>query len=908
MDRTMEIKLSKNKSKKSTNVNNSLAVELKGSKRLLPIGALDTTVNEIELYNNERKTSTTIRLTCSINPICSNVLFNNITEVVINEGSDKCKCLNYGGLESSYFNSVEGKSNKTIFNGNVYEAIRDTQLSNEALGFDYHCGIDIFNNHILRSNTFKTVCYPTSKTDKFNTIEDWMRNEDGTIISGFTDAYSGTSKGDIPLHVYLADEVSTYKDCVSDKLLDENGWLGFTNVGKFPTYDKKGAQYDFYKVINNRKPCDFVDMAPERDLFYFTPKFNPSRKRVEKNWNYCITYPSSSTTEGFSFIRKNTNSLKVCVFDDNSRNMNGTSGLKLYSVSMHGLSVGDYVNVYRGDNVMLRNAEVYDVEDEFSFSVYNNGVKVSDNWTEITTSELQAKSFTRNGTIYTVSQDGLYAFANDVKYPIVPSGNTVCLDDTSSSENEISYKRVVEGGEVEYYVRIFSRLPNWKFADEKPSEYNMYKDEQALIKKYNVIDYEFENHINKLAFSKNIYNDDVAEIVFTDDIDVADLKDNLGRPITDIYLTIVKNNSGFKEWYNSGNTSSDTVEYSHCFGKNSCGFRLSRYSLYNNDYINIIALSNNLDGSKYRGHNIDILNGDRSDNGVDDSEIQYGKIGTYEGDRNFYGDLCCYSDILLDEYSIQTMEFRFNTAQRELNESSPNYSKFSSIYYDEITSDDYDSGFKFSVEKKEITDACRRNEGYCYIPHYKIPFRTFSNTISTEKPTYYTIKEFNQSTKELYTMEKTYFEIGDIFLLKYDNNITVRYLKCEVTSVEDLRRFKFKMLDSTEDLSKLTDGSFKIVKATEDTPDYAEMSTEGSCYYMWREIIENGYDKNTDVESYPFVNGSFYVNKSINFFLKRQDPNGYGGLWSKTYPYDMDSNLLTFEEEDNYIEEEDITC
>jgi hypothetical protein len=116
------------------------------------------------------------------------------------------------------------------------------------------------------------------------------------------------------------------------------------------------------------------------------------------------------------------------------------------------------------------------------------------------------------------------------------------------------------------------------------------------------------------------------------------------------------------------------------------------------------------------------------------------------------------------------------------------------------------------------------------------------------------------------------------------------------------------MLDSTEDLSKLTDGSFKIVKATEDTPDYAEMSTEGSCYYMWREIIENGYDKNTDVESYPFVNGSFYVNKSINFFLKRQDPNGYGGLWSKTYPYDMDSNLLTFEEEDNYIEEEDITC
>ena len=36
---------------------------------------------------------------------------------------------------------------------------------------------------------------------------------------------------------------------------------------------------------------DFVDMYPGRDLYTFLPKYNKFRKRIEKNWNYCMTYP-----------------------------------------------------------------------------------------------------------------------------------------------------------------------------------------------------------------------------------------------------------------------------------------------------------------------------------------------------------------------------------------------------------------------------------------------------------------------------------------------------------------------------------------------------------------------------------------------------------------------------------------
>ena len=53
-------------------------------------------------------------------------------------------------------------------------------------------------------------------------------------------------------------------------------------------------------------------------------------------------------------------------------------------------------------------------------------------------------------------------------------------------------------------------------------------------------------HWWKIAFSKNIYNDNITEIVFTDDINIGSLKDNLGRPLTDIYFTII-NNQGYKE-------------------------------------------------------------------------------------------------------------------------------------------------------------------------------------------------------------------------------------------------------------------------------------------------------------------------------------------------------------------------
>lgn len=936
----MQILLEKNKSKNSTNVNNSIPIDLIGRNRILPVDKMETSINEIDLYNEERKKSNIIRLTCSINPICTNVLFNNVSEIVVNEGSDDCMSLNYQPLsgiaeelQAKKIGEIKPLFKKMSDFKNAYDGVRDTQLSNDANGFIYHCGLDIFNNHILRSTTFKTVCRLSNDnaTDaNFNTIEDYMRDINGKNVSGYSDAYVGTKYPDIKLHLYLADDILSFNDCVSTKLIDKNGWLGFTNIGKFGTYQTDNTLYDIYKVINNKKSCDFIDMYPTRDLWYFTPKYNQFRKRIEKNWNYCLTYPASSTTK-IDFIRETTNSLKICMFDDILQNSVGTSGLKLYSVCKHGLSKGDIVNIYNGDDIIIRNAEIVDIENDYIFSIYDNGIELSKNWKELSTDELRLKSFSYNNTEYTI-YGATYKYAatspTSPRFPILPN-NKVSLD---PDKLDISFKRVVEGDELDYYVRIFSRLPNWKYADMKPTEYDIYKPNSDLIYKNQIIDCEFENHMSKLAFSKNIYNDDVSEIVFTDDIDISYLKDNLGRPLTEIYLTICKNNQGYRDWYGIVNsnsaflgaeaynnpsgctTNSETIEYSHCFGKLNCAFELSKESLWDDTYKNSLSINriDNKLGLKVRDDNPYIP--------LDNDEIQYGKLKydergiekIYDGDVNFYGDLCCYSKKLLDEYTIQPINFRFNTAQRELIEEDKSYIYLSTLYYDEITQDDYDNlpNSNFKVTQNKIDNVCQRKEGYVYTPHYKIPLRTFSDELMMQKPFYYTIKDIDEELTEIYTLEKHYMDKYDKFVLRILNTQTKMssFIHCEVTEIINNRKFKFKGIND-DNLTKEEILKFgKIIKPSDEIPNYATLSTDGSCYYIWRDIIPNGFDDTNKIETYPFINGALYVNKQINLFVKRQDPNHYGALQSVTYPYDKDSNIISSVNENNYYQEEDIEC
>ena len=113
---------------------------------------------------------------------------------------------------------------------------------------------------------------------------------------------------------------------------------------------------------------------------------------------------------------------------------------------------------------------------------------------------------------------------------------------------------------------------------KKIDENQLYGINKHLIAQYQTVEHDFENHISQLSFAKNVYGDDITQIVYTDDIDISYLRDNLGRPLTSIYLTILKNNKGYKEWYGKNGAPIEIrkkcgvrdedyhIEYSHCFG------------------------------------------------------------------------------------------------------------------------------------------------------------------------------------------------------------------------------------------------------------------------------------------------------------------------------------------------------
>ena len=1106
----MEIILNKVNSKKSNNCNNVLATQLMGSKKLLPQNQIFKQINEIDIYNSERENCNLIRLNCVINPICSNVIFNTFSEVIKNEGNpNTVKLLNYGLTDgyisrNDFNDKIYCKNSDVFMYGGILEAIRDTQISSNLCGFMYHCGLDIFNNHILRNNTFKTVCYNSVKNPEFNTLNDWMRDENGVNIKGIINNKQKlpiTSDKMIPngyiesQHLYTTDDVDTFNNSIENKLIEKNGWFGFTNIGKFSVVDNNNETMDIFRVINYRRSCDFIQMYPSSELWTFTPRYNSYINRLEKNWNYCLTYPSSSTTQNITFIREETNSLKIMYINDfNIKLKNGLSAIKIYSISKHGLKKGDFINLYQNDDVIIGYSEVVEIEDEYIFYIVSNGINLVKKWYELTkadtdtmgtddfyakinvpldnlyikygnngntinlsgktisitsesqinkenielnidenkdyTSETKWKTINFHGITYnvkfnnnsrainldqlasgetTVSIDDINFNLNLIKteeisdektiyyYEITnPSVNMKMQYIISSDRNKVycgygddrvtyylidnkfvniddnaqdfSFKKLVDNEEVDYYVRIFSKIPNWKGCDVKIDQHQLYGTNKNLIARYQTLENDFENHISTLAFAKNIYGDDISQVVYTDDIDISYLKDNLGRPLTSIYFTILKNNKGYKEWYGKNgkkieirkysnlNDEDYHIEYSHCFGMLNCAFRLSKESLPSVEHNNSMQI-NNIDSSfQYQGLDVEDLQHSNlvyedilpnvtsyinNDNKTKkrsyrsnfkeilNDEIQYGVFydsltdKKYLGDTHFYGDLCAYSKKRLVEEPIQQIEMRFNTAQREVSVLDTSYSYFKKLYYDEIITDDKDDvGFKSEV--KEILHANQHKEGYCYYPHYEIKIKTLSKTISSIKSLIMTLTKINavsneyerQMRYEFKTMNPHNVSKGETIYLKYDtfyldtNKLyKTYYYICYVSDIINDNIFECIIYDENNKrvntLNVFDIHNYRLFKKDSTTPDYATFTKDGSCKFIWRNVINNGFDNQSDIENYPFFNGSFHVNKHINLFVRRQDPNEYADLLGQT---DIPPTLNKIIEEDNYYKDSEISC
>ena len=230
------------------------------------------------------------------------------------------------------------------------------------------------------------------------------------------------------------------------------------------------------------------------------------------------------------------------------------------------------------------------------------------------------------------------------------------LDPSGSIDGNSKMKRVVSGKESEYYFRIFKKVKTRSTEMVEADDYETYK----------------------LAFSENIYNDAITQFVFNEDIDITDLVDNLGRPLSELYLTKIK-------------TSSNGL-----FTKVSSGIE-SPYlpklmTSVTNTYLKTIPVINRI-------HN--------GNNSPFPTHIPL-ETNLTINDNFFYGDLVEYNMYEVQEIPLAEVSHRFNTVNRE---TSPNFS-----YYDKIG----------PTPTFKTTNLGPRQEGYFYKAHNLIKIREFS--------------------------------------------------------------------------------------------------------------------------------------------------------------------------------------
>ncbi len=231
-----------------------------------------------------------------------------------------------------------------------------------------------------------------------------------------------------------------------------------------------------------------------------------------------------------------------------------------------------------------------------------------------------------------------------------------------SINSNTRFVKIIDGFESKYYFRIF----------EKVSTVN------------SVILSEDSFDIYKAAFTKTIYDDDVFQFVVNDDIDTTNLIDNLGRPISELYLTLIKTDSKSK------------------FTNLSSGIETNYIQTLNDGQINSslrqIPIINKIHGNI---NNLPFISYDALENNITIN------------DTKFYGDIVEYNVKTLKEITLSEVHHRFNTNIREKS-----------------------TGVLFALGP--------RNEGYYYKAHHLIKIREFSDYIeegdelTVNIPSYYT--------------------------------------------------------------------------------------------------------------------------------------------------------------------------
>ena len=487
-------------------------------------------------------------------------------------------------------------------------------------------------------------------------------------------------------------------------------------------------------------------------------------------------------------------------------------------------------------------------------------------------------------------------------------------------------KKDAMGLECKYYFRVFKKLRNIDETD-------------------------FKSDLSRQAFGENIYGDRIAQLTFLDTVNLDNLVDNLGRPLSEIYLTVVKRNKGWEKWYKDNNNyKGEDIEFSHCFGPVTSGLDL----LVGQEDYNVHRLHNHLSNPSIP-----------TPKPIPKYDNVAENIITID-DEYFYGDIVEFNPNTFDETVISKVYHRFNTAQRELSDS------LEYKFYN-LVSDDYESVSGFTASTSALT--AYKPEGYYYEPHYKIVLHniqeeanrflapvvkplsgttpemsstgitlsyaagagttldgctlkakpvagTYDISVTTNSPSGFTFEIlFNECScgsggggdfdiKNVRITAATDYDYypGDVFGICQFNTANtseanvywgdvsnVEYAEVEEDGV--IKKYPVLTIDvenwpidsiSVDDEFALTDGS---------VPQYAIYNPLEQTF-IWKDVIlPSETPSNASTYNMPFSNGAFYIHQNVTFFLRRQDPFGVYGL-QDTFDYSKETKYEDETEEE----------
>lgn len=848
-----QIRLGKTDSVNSVNKENFLDVQLNSTSKKLHHNDIKAKIDQYEQFNKERAESSKYRVILTINPYCSNVLFNPLTEVF--KVGDDGKITRYFDNTKTISNGIDGADTPLrvqMVSNTEYSKETPDSKTDKNYGYTYMPGYDIFDNHILRNTGFKIV-EPT-KRDKsvFNTMADYYRSPDMKHVS-FKKRVSLDEKPiSTDQHLYTSDDLLPFEESVNANLTDENGWFGFINASTLKTTNSDGELSKISCVINNRKNCEFIDMYPDRTTFTFSPYYNKLVDRLEYNWEVFLTYAYESDYCNILVTNGNVNALPVLSVTKGS----GISGEEIYifrCYTKHNLKKGDMIKVY---------------DDSSEDAEHPIGV-------------------------YRVSNVGNTG-KGDPEYYFYIDGFDV--DESITSIKGIRFGKTYNGFDSSYYVRKLKKIKKLDGGVEKDLNSERYK----------------------LAFASTIYDDDTTQITFTDDIDIGELRDNLGRPLTELFVTIVKTNRGHEEWYSNRNVYASDVEISHCFGDVTAGFILSHekkdkfgvVKYGDEDEISVCTLLEGMRDARTINNNKKFLSLRR-------------QIVVTPEDDEFLCDVVEFSPEDCLEHVLADCAYRFNTYQREHHKDEVEYEPIeASFTYHEVLYDDYDVYEDTTFIDLKVTENRLRNEGYYYKANYSVPIKGIGDIsqsgnkeirVRSAKPVFNgnIVLRVNSSLPSRLNTNDTVYVCDDV------NNKMFEFVCTGVKSptlfsIEPKGEGKWAGFKAETGyisggltwlgLSQmLSDGLLKLRGKNYDIPDYAFKF--GTNTYMWRDVVTPGEKAEIDVPEYTFTNDAFYITPIIRFYLKRQDPDDSIGLQAKElFPNDVFGNI---KKQSNYYYEDE---